>query len=334
MSLGPHLTDEVVQCIAEVVDENPDWVAKQVHAAVNQRLGGYGPGLSAVQKKMKILRERINKEKGKGLEEPWCLGSSVKFSIPTESMGDLVRIWKWCLAVGKPFTNREAQWVSRLRGIVPFERLLLEAAGYARRERAYKMLGRDDIKTYDLDAGIALVRTSKLGIWSYGTAMKTAAVLDMWPDDIGQIGTDKETVQATGDRALEFDMAYSASENVLESLNLESIQRELDGEEDLVFAIWLRTLARGDDWSYKDSEEKMEIAQQLYDEVRRFGKEIRSEMHLYQSDGEKGLDKKTYFKAAGWEPSVRLFRAVGYRVKQPKRFKREKTVKKSKGGAR
>ena len=77
MAKGPKVNDKIRQLIASVYLAHPDWKAKEIQEEVNQRLGGKGPGLSAVQKTLTPMRdpERQTQLLKTGLDEPWNLGS-------------------------------------------------------------------------------------------------------------------------------------------------------------------------------------------------------------------------------------------------------------------
>jgi len=91
MAKGPIITDEIKRIIAGVYDAHRDWRAKQVQFAVNERLHGSGPGLSAVQKVLTEIRKRdeYRTPELKGLDEPWSLASSSinpNYELPPEAI--------------------------------------------------------------------------------------------------------------------------------------------------------------------------------------------------------------------------------------------------------
>jgi hypothetical protein len=89
MAKGPIITDEVKRIIAAVYDAHRDWSAKQVQFAVDKRLHGNGPKLSATQKELAKIRktDEDRTPESKGLDEPWSLASSSinpEYELPPE----------------------------------------------------------------------------------------------------------------------------------------------------------------------------------------------------------------------------------------------------------
>ena len=118
------------------------------------------------------------------LEEPWSLGVSPP-EIPHEATGDLLAVYKFCLAADWKFSIREARWVARLRSALPGGNpaLLLEyAVLYSRRERAAQK-SRRPVDTSDLDTEIAFQPwASDLNAWEFDQALQLKAVhrKDLW----------------------------------------------------------------------------------------------------------------------------------------------------------
>ena len=160
MAKGPKISNEVRRSIALVYLAHSDWKAKEIQEEVNRRLGGNGPGLSAVQKVLTPMRdpERQKQLSETGLDEPWSLGSmgtKPEYELPPEiipivlelkrarelsikntdpervasanrifRVRELEKLPGWVVKFHdgpQPFSVREAKWVARIRYVLPSE---------------------------------------------------------------------------------------------------------------------------------------------------------------------------------------------------------------------
>lgn len=170
MPKGPLITEAVEILIASVYEEHPKWTAMQVQRRVGTLLKKHQaalppdwPGLNSVQKTLAILRKRGREEDPLG--KPWSLGASVGNGIPPDAVPMILKIWEsWDKqeAAGRrpPMDSRpsirEAQWVSRLRHVIPddIEALGRTAAIYARVEGLSERLGHPVFDSTGLDRGL------------------------------------------------------------------------------------------------------------------------------------------------------------------------------------
>lgn len=320
MAKGPIVTEKVRGLVLQVgLIDHEDWPAKMVQSEANERLGGKGPQLSSIQK---ILREaRKNNEKvSPGLEDSWSLGASAKTNIPPEDNQDLLKIWKRCTIVGMTFTIREAQWVSRLRGLVLGRELYSHAVLYATRERVCKLLGREIISTTDLDMDIAL--PGRLGgltpydletEWMSRTTHKVITGAYYGDDERTLLRKHTSVLDYFEKEHFAIMMMDSPASKMVELYLaiLPGNNQPLSENADIVYIVWLRLLASGLKWKRMLEEAKNRIAQQLYAEVALAEKQIKGPIKDDGDSKTKGETTELLKKALEWEPSIKLLREVG-----------------------
>ena len=259
------------------------------------------------------------------LDDPWCLGASAQYSISPEANEDLLKIWKRCVVIGWTVSIREAQWVARLRGLVPFEHLLYSATHYAKRERVCEVLREKTFDTTDLDTAVAfrgdLHRTPGPRSW-LGSAVEHTGATGQTPRSIILLHY-ASLLQPSSAHTHEKHtwltlMDEPAGVNVEAYLDLNCEHHcELTEEADMVYALWLRLLSKGPDWSNKTHEAQEEIACRLYQEVEMASANIKS---LWNSRCEH-VGSKEWILAHGpsgttWAPSSELFKDVGFEVRE------------------
>jgi hypothetical protein len=172
MPKGPPITDEVRRFIAEVNEEHPDWVAKEVKEEVQARLRQLGhqanpnwPGISTVQIELKKIRD----ERAKGLspvDRPWSIGRLVEYDIPAEAVPKVLEI-QATRAAYDPLTIREAKWVGRLHTI--FEDIMdlaIWAGMYAEREKVCELANLEKDTSY-IDSSIQSKLITILGYFPW-----------------------------------------------------------------------------------------------------------------------------------------------------------------------
>jgi hypothetical protein len=159
MPKGPRITDEVKRFIAEINDEHPEWVAKEVKNEVQSRLKYLGhqakpdwPGISTVQIELKKIREE--RENGPlPIDGPWSIGSLAKYDIPSEAVSKVLEI-QAIRATHEPLTIREAKWIGRLYSVTDeIMELAVWAAMYANEEKICD-LANIEKDTSDLDSAV------------------------------------------------------------------------------------------------------------------------------------------------------------------------------------
>ncbi len=175
MPKGPKITAEVKRFIAEVNDEHPDWMAKEVKDEVQRRLRRLGhqpnpnwPGISAIQIELKRMRD----DRGKGplpIDSPWSIGRLAEYDIPSEAVSKVLEI-QAIRAAHDPLTIREAKWVGRLHTVTEnLMKLAIWAALYAEREKACE-LANVEKDTSDLDSVMRSKLVTVIGYfpWLFG----------------------------------------------------------------------------------------------------------------------------------------------------------------------
>jgi len=131
---------------------HPDLNATEVRVQLIALLGNEKtPGISSVQKEW--ARLRFEYEKHKHLDIPWHLGLMTTNNIPSEALPYIFMVQNHADTHSKPFTLRQAIWVSRLYGIInvkskkDFKKLIKSIAyylyewsnAYATRERVCEL---------------------------------------------------------------------------------------------------------------------------------------------------------------------------------------------------
>jgi len=157
MAKGPILTGEVKRLIAEICNEHPDWVAKEVKSEVQARLRRIGhqakpdwPGITAVQ----ITLQQIRAEREKGplpIDKQWSIGRLAEYNILGEAVSKVLEIQS-IRANHEPLTIREAAWIGRLYTLTDeIIELAVWAAMYAEREKTCYLANIEN-DTSDLDS--------------------------------------------------------------------------------------------------------------------------------------------------------------------------------------
>ena len=171
MSKGPRLTKTEIEILASAASMCPGGTAKN-HMDKYLELGGRPLSISSIEHKLAEWRKEkkippantsVPKEDRKpGLESPWSLGTLSKpENINMEiASGDLLAVWRYCLAIGHTLTLREAKWVTRLRSVPIVDRerigLLFQFAhDYALREQVGEILN-IPVETKDLDGELGM----------------------------------------------------------------------------------------------------------------------------------------------------------------------------------
>ena len=175
MAKGPLITNEIIQLIARVYLEHPEWRAKEIQNEVNTQLRKRSPrvnpdwpGLNAVQKALTKIRKRDNERPSelKELDMPWSTASLAKYPVSPEALPAVLKAWVWLPEnINLSLTIREALWVGRLyAAIEDMPTLLFVAQVRAGHERVNEVTGvdvvRDEIYTdYFLKSDLGIFGT-------------------------------------------------------------------------------------------------------------------------------------------------------------------------------
>jgi len=160
MAQGPLITKEIQLLIAEVYDEHPDWVSKEIQREVHRRLNLENrpglkkdwPSLSTIQRELAQIRKHYNEMRSSPLDQHWSLGDLNSYEICIEAIPILLRIQLSEHKRGNRLTIREARWISRLCKSITNTTVLTAAAKlYSWQERICALAGqRLDTNEYDL----------------------------------------------------------------------------------------------------------------------------------------------------------------------------------------
>lgn len=248
------------------------------------------------------VREYLKQKKE--VDRAWSLGESARQNIPTDANEDLLKIWKWCIIVGRTFTVREAWWAAQLRGIVPFEFLLPTAYAYSVRERACESL-KQPFDTSDMDAELAFKPPEEYTRWPYLTAQYVGAIRADAPPLISQY----ESRECGAEIPLTA-MLLRPSQAVEAYLDLEE-SAKLPENANTVYSMLLREFSRGLRWQWMSKEAKQGIAKRLHEEVTAASKEMDDLWQAYLKSYLPEDLRQAAGKVIEWEPSQELLKDVG-----------------------
>lgn len=313
---------EIVAIYLNARDQGNDLAAKEVLKELKWRLERKEqlhllsrlPKLRTVQLILTDSRKRLPEPQD--VDGPWSLAASAHrdWRIPAEANADLLKIWRWCLVVGRKFTIREAQWASRLRGVVQFDWLLVNVENYAIREQVSEALG-ESLDTTDLDACLAFPFTERDSRWLHNTARdlgfipKYDSISPKARVTLGKLDT------AEWRSVLKSLMDLPASrivENILESA-FEHPQT-LPDDADMVYALWLRRFSEGSEWEVLSNPERAAVAQRLFDEVKA----------VIETDAWRFPNGKPFW-GFDWKPSQELLNQVGIEIEIPLKQQQDET---------
>lgn len=288
MAKGPIITDEVRLLISEVHIAHPNWRAKDVQHEVNERMRGKGPRISAIQKQLTTVR-KASASVSKSLEAPWSLGVSADYGIPLEANEVIMKIWKWCAVVGMTLTIREAQWVTRLKGIAADNLLYSWAVRYAIREQVCRLLGRKETYTADLDIDIVFPAIKvdwapheAVAIWTACEACDRLLDIHYSTGELGLFDKRADELDSW-DRTSYASMNIPASQTVEKYLSINPQHKQPLGENaDIVYTVWLRLFASSPKWKNMTLETKNEMAMRLHKEVELEKKKLEDVIKAYE----------------------------------------------------
>lgn len=246
---NPGTPPEIIDAIRFLREKYPEVSSKVILDKLGVRFTGKKYSLPTDRTVRNILA-RAGSPKKETIDRTWSLGASAKYNIPSEASSDLLKIWKWCILVGREFTIREAKWVARLKNIVKSENLLFVAGMYALQERMCKDV--NDFNSSALDAW--LVFFDRTEMWVY-QSLQTSGIIpgifsrekaeefygNVWLDWIGEPGKSVEGILRITPKHIQ----------------------ELSKEADMIYALWLRLLSQGPGWNILSDQEKNNLAQSL-----------------------------------------------------------------------
>ncbi len=299
---NPGTPTWIKELVWGIVEDHPDWPSKRVHYRLEKNLGDLGKLdlLPSERTVRKIMRQWAGVDKGED-DAPWNMAVPANRNMTDRAIRDVIGVWRRCLAVGYPFSIRQAKWVARLGAFIGMEeplplpeseRLWILhhwASRYSRRERASEAQGPSTMTTTDLDGIVAM------NPWEHETAVKVGSI---------------DPVRSFGDPQPGILPFPGVGEAVAVELGLGVPQDcGLQGEADRVYAHWLRHLGRGPNWAGMPLQERQGIAQELAIGIRERAEWVKQ-----------GGWRQWAFE--DWEPAGLLEKA-GYEV-QPDKESKEK----------
>lgn len=306
MAKGPKIPKAAKTLIVEEALRNRDTPRMMLVERLKTMIAPYVAHMPADETIANLISWAWNHEPSP-LDAPWSLGASAQtqYGIPPDANGDLLKVWKWCIVVGRAFTIREAQWVARLRGSVPFENLLRVAAGYAIRERVCELLRKDPQETADIDWDVAFGRFQggrafSNWLWTFTAADFTGVISQSRSAQLWEQAERLEEWDGLGrlEREMKADMGLPVRKVVESSLGFDSEPgSELPEHLNVVYALWLREISKGTRWQGMSRKAKKRTARRLREELEMGVKEImRDEWPI----------------ECVWKPSQELLKEVGY----------------------
>lgn len=280
---NPGTPEEILEAARTILDLSPGDSPRNIHDKLKKvypeghRLYQSIPTERTIRSHMPKLRPPAPEPS----DDPWSLGESRKRRISPEADRDLLKLWRFCVIVGRTFTIREAIWASRLRAMgVPFEQLLYKAYLYARKERFSKTENTRDLDaqmafldgfsgylyTAAIDSGIIehpTMMAANISVLKQGTRNGLGTVIT---DDEGK-GTGLLTLfldVTNPGRSVERKLLFnSANEGHLQFKHDEHLSEEAD----MVYALRLRGLAREREWTNLDYEKREKVAKYLHKSI-------------------------------------------------------------------
>lgn len=210
MAKGPFITDETKRLIAQVHLEHPDWRAEDVKNEVKRLSDGKGPELSAVQKELTKIRDRL-RQMSRSPERFWNLGSlndNDSTDIQADSIPILLKVLDRRIQRETTLlTVREAKWIARLHYITSdLDKLSLYAQFYAAGEQACEAAG-VTFNSADMDIGIIYEQLPLVFIkWLASTDIAK----DSEKKDVGEVLAHNIEVEMLGHRLESVELSGKA----------------------------------------------------------------------------------------------------------------------------
>lgn len=202
------ISEDIRGLFTSIALENHDWPPPKVHEEGERILLEQGhklydiPSLAWTYKLVRQVR-RAHEPEG-WPDQPWSVGSLAdrRFAMVGEALADLLAVSRLALIGNRPFKNRQAQWVARLRlevpkALSPFQRtseLYSWSALYAREETITEVLAAEtdsrDSNTSSLDGEFGFYDFGwfyrKEGGWVGLEAQKLARKIGLLPPSGGR----------------------------------------------------------------------------------------------------------------------------------------------------
>jgi len=241
------------------------------------------PSKRYVQEVLRKIRgnDELQSSTDPNLSNPWSIGTSVEYAMPSGAIPLLLSMQRWCNSVGHRFTIHEALWTNRLRASIsddlPVEIKYNWARLYTLREKTSASLG-VPLDTRDMDAFLT-VRLLQAGAdgtgitpWIYDTAVKTGVIPQL-----------SEDIENDWDFTMKSPRYGAGNPAVATLLNLELVDPTApedtpwiieriktlpDYETAEVYALWLNQLSKAPGWPPLHPQ-RLEVADRLITWVAR-----------------------------------------------------------------
>lgn len=212
------------------------------------------------------------------LDKPWSIAKSSEYDLPAESTAALLKAWRYCQAMGKPFSIRQAKWATYLSPIISNTIDLADwSEHYSNFEKGYKLRGLK-FTSLDLDAALIMSYNENAAATLTGKVIPiplTGGTTLVRPESVN------DSIKYTIDEA--YRAARIAEYEALSALRSKDIDpgqasreadfdwdvlppfQELDLDEDLVwiYVHWLTALTRGPNWQGFERSQVIDIIKQL-----------------------------------------------------------------------
>ena len=153
MSRGRRISDSVNKLIIQESLNNPDMPRRVLAVKLQDYISRMGEPTPTEETLVKMI-SKVRTETPDPLDRPWSLKASIENSFPIQSTPQLLRAWKTCLALGIPFTIRQARWAAHLSTVTNSTMdLVTWSHHYATLERVYKLVG-EPFTGIDLDISL------------------------------------------------------------------------------------------------------------------------------------------------------------------------------------
>ena len=310
MSRGKRVPKRVRDYINETAYLHPEWPVFELMAHVTEHFKGTGlhiPGPDSFRKIAKEARRPTEED------NPWSVGF-LPALVPTDSLADVLAVWRQCKLKGYRFTARQAKWVARLRLVLrqrsnrrteyAGDELYEWATRYAARDKANEVRNPSPpLDTSDLDAKLAFSPDI------YQAMVDTGLVVELTfeRDFQERVGLDPQWVirSASYDR-----LERGAEQGDLDMAGeLEDIWKAIDDDSKQVEAkdvwlIWVRALSTAPGWKQlpveRHNDLMLDLARQT---VAWYGPDIPGAIPVLRRISGREL---------AFQPSAELLAEVGY----------------------
>ena len=139
MSRGKRLTKPVIDLVARESAASPETDRRALAARLQHRIGlmqEVPPSRETLVKMISGFRNCATDD----ADRPWTLAESVAEGFPPDATPTLLTMWRYCHALGKPFSVRQAKWAVYLRTVISSTTELVDWADlYATHEKAHAL---------------------------------------------------------------------------------------------------------------------------------------------------------------------------------------------------